>query len=249
MNPAFNRWATAPNGPHYLLLPFENADLFTANLQSYPLNDRIQWRRYLVNGRESLNTIASKVGTTSDTLKRINRLDSGQLHDGKSLVIPIAPKGLNSYLATLDNKKLDATLTKNPKQKLSYTVQDGDTLWGIAQEYNVKMQRIAEWNNMEMDDVLFTGKKLTIWANDGLKDQDLLDALIPTTFAELPKRAITRKVNYRVRSGDSLGTISKRFNVTVQQLRNWNKLSEDSLVTPGQKLTLFVDVTRQSDRI
>jgi membrane-bound lytic murein transglycosylase D len=100
---------------------------------------------------------------------------------------------------------------------------------------------------MDQDDVLIAGKKLVVWTNDGLQDNDLIDALIPTTFAEPPKRSITRRIKYRVRRGDSLAIISQKFRVSVPQLMSWNDgITEDKFLRPGQPLTLFVDVTRQS---
>jgi len=247
LNPAFNRWATPPEGPHYLLVPIENANLFRQNLAAYEPDDRVQWKRHVVKANEALTNIARENGTTTDVLKRINKLDGNKVAAGKSLVIPIAPKGMTRYIASLDKKHLDSNITSNPKQKITHTVSSGDSLWGISQEYNVSMNKLAEWNNMDQDDVLIAGKKLVVWTNDGLQDNDLIDALIPTTFAEPPKRSITRRIKYRVRSGDSLATISQRFRVSVPQLLSWNNgITEDKFLRPGQPLTLFVDVTRQS---
>jgi membrane-bound lytic murein transglycosylase D len=247
LNPAFNRWATPPEGPHYLLVPIENANLFRQNLASYQPDDRVQWKRHVVKENESLLNIAKEHGTTTDILKRINKIDGNKVATGKSLVIPIAPKGMTRYIASLDQKHVDSNITSNPKQKITHTVSAGDSLWGISQEYNVSMNKLAEWNNMDQDDVLIAGKKLVVWTNDGLQDNDLIDALIPTTFAEPPKRSITRQIKYRVRQGDSLATISERFRVSVPQLLSWNDgIKEDKFLRPGQPLTLFVDVTRQS---
>ncbi|HHA19799.1 MAG TPA: LysM domain-containing protein, partial [Methylophaga sp.] len=55
--------------------------------------------------------------------------------------------------------------------------------------------------------------------------------------------------NYRIRSGDSLWKISQKFNVSVAQVREWNGLSERTLLQPGQRLTLYVDVTKQHGSI
>jgi membrane-bound lytic murein transglycosylase D len=154
---------------------------------------------------------------------------------------------MTRYIASLDNKHLDSNITSNPKQKITHTVAAGDSLSAIAQEYNVKLSKLAEWNNMDQDDVLIAGKKLVVWTNDGLQDSDLIDALIPATFAAPPERSITRQIKYRVRQGDSLATISQRFRVSVPQLLSWNDgVKEDKFLRPGQPLTLFVDVTRQS---
>ncbi len=250
LNPAFNRWATPPKGPHYLLVPIENANLFRQNIASYKPDERVQWKRHIVKDNQSLHQIARENGTTTDIIKRINKLASNKVAAGKSIVIPVAPKGMTRYIASLDKKHLDSNITSNPKQKITHTVSSGDSLWGISQEYNVSMNKLAEWNNMDQDDVLMAGKKLVVWTNDGLQDNDLMDALIPTTFAEPPKRSITRQIKYRVRRGDSLATISSKFKVSVPQLMSWNtSIKEGKFLRPGQPITLFVDVTRQSDNI
>jgi membrane-bound lytic murein transglycosylase D len=250
LNPAFNRWATPPKGPHYLLVPIENANLFRQNLAAYHPDDRVHWKRHIVKANQSLHQIAKKNGTSIEILKRINKLDSNKVAAGKNLVIPVAPKGMKRYMASLNQKKLDTNITSNPKQKITHTVTSGDSLWGISEEYNVSMSKLAEWNNMDRDDVLMAGKKLVVWTNDGLQDNDLMDALIPTTFAAPPKRSITRQIKYRVRRGDSLATISNKFNVSVPQLMSWNNtIKKNKFLRPGQPITLFVDVTRQSGNI
>lgn len=250
LNPAFNRWATAPKGPHYLLVPYENADSFRDNLARYKPEERIQWKRHIVQSGESLQKIAETHGTSINVLKKTNKLENETVAAGKSLVIPFAPQGLKRYLASLENKNYDADLTSNPKQKITHTVSSGDTLWGISQEYNVSMNKLANWNNMDQDDVLVAGKKLIVHANSGLQDSDLLDALLPTTFAAPPTRITIRRVKYRVRSGDSLATISQRFKVSLNDLLGWNNsVKAEKQLRPGQYLTLFVDVTRQSDNI
>jgi membrane-bound lytic murein transglycosylase D len=49
-----------------------------------------------------------------------------------------------------------------------------------------------------------------------------------------------------VRSGDSLYLIASRFRITVSDLVRWNSIAKDKILRPGQKLTMYVDVTRQS---
>jgi len=250
LNPAFNRWATAPQGPHHLLVPYENVDLFRENLARYKPEERIQWKRHIVKNGESLQNIAKAYGTSAKMLVKVNKLNNRELATGKNLVIPAAPKKLQRYQASRENKNKNSKLTTSPKQKITHTVSTGDTLWGISQEYNVSMNRLASWNNMDQDDVLIAGKKLVVHTNNRLQDSDLLDALIPATFSAPLTHATTRRVKYRVRSGDSLATISQRFNVTVNQLVNWNNSVEgETHLRPGQYLTLFVDVTRQSENI
>ncbi|MGB5450030.1 MAG: LysM domain-containing protein, partial [Woeseiaceae bacterium] len=56
----------------------------------------------------------------------------------------------------------------------------------------------------------------------------------------------TRKLRYTVRNGDSLYLIASRFRVSIAQLTRWNKIDENKILRPGQKLTMYVDVTAQS---
>lgn len=60
------------------------------------------------------------------------------------------------------------------------------------------------------------------------------------------ERSVVRKVNYRVRQGDSLARIATRFNLSVQDIMRWNTVSASSYIHPGQSLTLFVDVTNNA---
>jgi membrane-bound lytic murein transglycosylase D len=55
-----------------------------------------------------------------------------------------------------------------------------------------------------------------------------------------------RQVTYVVRPGDSLYSISRRFRVSVTDLREWNGVAAEKVIKPGQRLKMFVDVTEQS---
>jgi membrane-bound lytic murein transglycosylase D len=56
----------------------------------------------------------------------------------------------------------------------------------------------------------------------------------------------TRKLKYTVRRGDSLYLIASRFRISVNDLERWNNIDKNNILRPGQKLTMYVDVTRQS---
>ena len=56
----------------------------------------------------------------------------------------------------------------------------------------------------------------------------------------------TRKLRYTVRNGDSLYIIASRFRVSIGDIVRWNKIDRNKYLQPGQKLTMYVDVTAQS---
>ena len=100
---------------------------------------------------------------------------------------------------------------------------------------------------MSPEEFLITGKSLVIWVNPN-EIQPNSGAVVQTRLTAPPKKSTTRRISYRVRRGDSLSVISKKFRVTVKDLRKWNTLEKDA-IKPGQYITLYVDVTRFSERI
>jgi membrane-bound lytic murein transglycosylase D len=157
----------------------------------------------------------------------------------------VASKSLHSYTLSANQRK--KTLQNIPHRgiKLRYIVQPGDTFWDLAQQHRVGVRQLARWNGMAPRDPLTPGQKLVIWSRSGVSSIDSADH---NDVAAPPKRRITTRIGYRVRRGDSLARISQKFKVTINQLKRWNKshLRSDSLLRPGQYLTLFVDVMRQS---
>ena len=250
LNPAFNRWATDPDGPHYLIVPLKNADRFLNNLASLRNEDRIQWQRHQIAEGETLGTIANHFQTTASLLQKINNLDGKQIRAGKSLIIPVATRSLDSYTMTADQRLKALQNRERAGKKIFRVVEKGDTLWELAQEYDVDADSLAAWNGMAPSDPLYVGKKLVIWANsDNEQLINETNTVLPVSFTAPATKATTRKISYRVREGDSLSIISEKFKVTISELREWNSLQDDKFIHPGQQLHLIVDVTRQTENI
>lgn len=231
LNPGFNRWATHPNGSHNVLIPIEKESIYHENIANLPKNARMKWQRYQVKRGDSLITIAKKFHTTTDALKDANSLRRNMIRAGDQLLIPSAHKSLNSYsfsagsrLAKIQNSSRKA---KN-SDKIEYKVRGGDSFWEIARDHKVGIRELAKWNGMAPGDTLKQGQKLVIWGQKKLRQS----------------REVIRKLTYTVRNGDSLARIADKFRVRVQDLIRWNRQkSKSKYLQPGQKLTLYVDVT------
>jgi len=117
-----------------------------------------------------------------------------------------------SELTSGDQKILDSISTT------SYTVRSGDTISGIAQRFNLSMDTVISFNNIQDARTLTVGAVLMIPNSSGLK--------------------------YRVRRGDYLGGIAKKFGVALNDLLDWNNL-ETSVIVPGQEL--FIPSARLSE--
>ncbi|WP_415887934.1 LysM peptidoglycan-binding domain-containing protein [Neptuniibacter sp. QD37_6] len=235
LNPGFNRWATAPEGPHRLLVPVENAEQFTNALKELPSNQRVKWVRHKIQSGDSLIAIANKYKTSVNLIRSTNKISGNNIRAGKTLLIPTASKQASEYVLSQQQRHADRQKTisrTTDRQQKHHTVQSGDSFWSIANRYNVGVRQLARWNSMAPGDPLRVGKKLVIWSK-------------PTqTALNETDRQVIRKVGYKVRQGDSLSVIANKFNVNVADILRWNKINKAKYIRPGQHLTLYVDVTR-----
>ena len=83
------------------------------------------------------------------------------------------------------------------------------------------------------------------WISDSVSSAYNPNRLVAT--GENPNTEDGEKITYRVRSGDALGTIARRHNVTVADLRNWNGLYSN-LIRVGQQLSIYTDSPQQFDQ-
>lgn len=200
---------------------------------------------YIVQKGDTLYSIAAANNTTVDELKRINNLTSNILSTGQLLKVPSAllpestytvKKGdslysiANKYNTTVDELKRINNLTSNilsigqvlklPSDKvsdvekeentISYTVQKGDSLYSIARKYSTTIDKIKDLNNLTTN-LLSIGQVL----------------LIPTDT--------NLETTYTVQKGDSLYSIAKKYDTTVDRLKQLNNL-KSNLLSIGQIL-------------
>lgn len=237
-NPGYNRWSTDPAGPHQLVMPIDVADQFTATLATVPQKDRVRWKRHKVKSGEAISQIADKYNTTVSALRAANNLRGNTIRAGHHLMIPVATKPLSAYSQSADarlEKKQNRTRAGN---KVDHIVRSGESFWTISRKYKVTHRQLAAWNGMAPGDTLSVGKKLVVWTNAAVE-----------TARTSPTAALgntTRKLRYTVRNGDSLYVIARKFRVGIDQIARWNGIDKNKILRPGQKLTMYVDVTAQS---
>lgn len=234
LNPGFNRWATDPNGPHRLVIPVEAAENFTANLAGLPDEKRVTWKRHRIERGETLVQIARRYHTTVALLQKTNELTGHNIRVGDHLLIPVAQRELTAYTLSAPQRDRSRVETRVSQGARTYTVRNGDTLWQIARRHKLTVAQLARMNGLAPRDPLRPGRTLIVG-----KDAR-------TVTASAHPVAPRQKVHYTVRQGDSLARISQRFRVSVADLRSWNNLNTKAYLQPGQRLMLYVDVTRQA---
>lgn len=235
-NPAYNRWTTSPKGPHTLLLPVDAADMFEANLPSVPDSERVRWKRHLIKEGETLSHIAVKYNTTVKHLRTVNKLDKNTIRAGKNLLIPVASRDRSDYTLSASERKKTIQDTEQGKQRITHIVQNGDSFWKIAREYDVDMHKLAKWNGMAVRDPLRAGQNIVIWKQNDPSSIQLSQRKPSDTI---------KSISYTVRNGDSLSRIASRYNVSVNDLHRWNSLN-DKYLQPGQRIKVYIDITEQA---
>ncbi len=235
LNPGYNRWATDPDGPHRAVVPQAAATQLADAITALPSNERMRWVRYRIRNGDSLITIAKRHDTTPGVIQDVNGIKGNTIRAGDYLMIPTATRQLSAYSQSADSRLARTQSKPRASSKLSHTVQAGDSLWSIARRYGVRTRSLAKWNGMAPGDTLSVGRALVVWT-----DQQVSGAPATSPVDR------TRKIHYTVRRGDSLYKIAQRFRVTIDQIKSWNKLAGSKYLQPGQKLTMYVDVTSQS---
>lgn len=233
LNAGFNRWATNPEGPHYLVIPNNKKDIFTAAVNKLPEDERLAWQRYKIKSGDSLGKIAQKFHTSIALIQSVNKIKGSQIRAGQFLLIPVATQALDSYILSEQQRIVKSQNRERAGTKFEYQVKSGDTLWDISRAHKVSSAQIAKWNGMAPKDMIKPGQKLVIWQK------------APSQFnrSNTAEQAVIRNITYKVRKGDSFARIAGKFNVSISDIERWNNLNRKNYLQPGQKLKLSVDIT------
>ncbi|MFQ6611966.1 MAG: LysM peptidoglycan-binding domain-containing protein [Fidelibacterota bacterium] len=159
-NPELRQSAT-PTEPYLLKLPTGKKDLFLANYNALPENERFapQYVVHKVRKGESLWTISKKYRVSIHDLAAVNKIrNRHQIRMGQKLTIPISGTNLAS---------MPAPSALRGYSKFVYQVKKGDTLGHIAENYGTRASSIRKWNGLRYGDYIYPGQKLVLWIKQG----------------------------------------------------------------------------------
>ncbi len=179
-----------------------------------PISDEVTqpevtYKNYVVQKGDSLYLIATKNNTTVDEIKKINNLTSNMLSIGQILKLPS------------EVKQEEITM---------YTVQKGDSLYSIAKKFGMSVDELKSLNNLTSNN-LAIGQQLMIKSTTGDEPINPEEECIGTGYVE-PQYVI-----YTVQRGDSLYTIARKYNTSVDNIKALNNLTSNNL-SIGQQLKI-----------
>jgi LysM repeat protein len=118
-----------------------------------------------------------------------------------------------------------------PAAPAEYTIARGDTISGIAGKFGLDTYEVLKLNNLQPSTLIYPGQKIKL-SGSATSPAPAAPAAAPTA----PATQATGGGSYTVKSGDTLGAIAARHNVSLSDIFSWNGLNMRSVIYPGQKV-------------
>jgi len=226
LNPHLLRMVT-PNDPEFELhLPEGSAERFFAEIADVPPEKWVLWRRHRVETGETLSAIAKKYRITTDAVAAVNSLDAGtDLRIGEKLIIPVTTP------PTSERGKL-----------VRYRVRRGDTLPTIAEQFDITVAELKRWNGLRSDRVA-RGVVLKVYPGGRPAPQNA-QAAAKNKARERQDVTVSaandgQAVVHEVRQGETLWSIARAYQTTVEALRAANRFLVGRQLQAGDQLMIL----------
>ncbi len=241
LNPQLLRMVTPADAEFELRVLEGAADRFFSEMAAIPVEKWVSWRRHRVEEGETLNGIAKKYRTDAKAIAAANRLESGTaLPVGEKLIIPSA-----------------AAAAAGLGKLVRYRVRRGDTVPSVAEQFSVTPAELRRWNNLR-GDRLVRGVSLKIYpgGEPARRATRAKRAAAPETRtpskADSAGTARLESVSQRpqgpagalaaihlVEAGDTLWSIARAYQTTVEALRRANGFLARRQIQPGDQVRIL----------
>lgn len=260
LNNELQKNQTPPKYKNYALrIPMGTKELVASNLDKlHPVTTTIYTTHTVKNG-ETLTTISNLYNISKTTLLKANNLRTAALKKGLHIQIPSTA---TKYVLLKKGERPEDRLAKantGNKQPVLHQMKSGETLAKIAKQYQVPVKTIMQWNKISDLRQVKKGQQIALYLDRPAPatmtgTTQIAKATNPKGPADIPSLETTKKRSiassqppaapknkqqtwYVVKNGDSVWNIAKKFQVSAQDLRQWNKLSSNNLQT-GNKLII-----------
>lgn len=172
LNPSFNKPVILGAANPQILLPFDNAERFQYNLNTYR-GGLSSWTAVTVDSRERVESLAARLNVDPDTLREINRIPKGmRLKAGSTVMIPRTGRHDQDISASLAETAMLAVEPDVPDAK-RIVVRAGrrDTVATVARRYGVTVRQVLAWNKLS-GTKLVSGQSLVLMVRPSVAARD-----------------------------------------------------------------------------
>ena len=200
--------------------------------------------QYRIRGGDNLASIARRFGVSVQDLQAWNGLRGTRIRAGEVLrvVSPLRPASQvprgSVAQTTAPAQPAAPAIAAATAAGQRYRIRRGDNLEGIAQRFRVSVDQLRAWNGLRSSRIT-TGDELYVGPPSGAaaaRPAPNAVASAAPAAARVPAPA-SQQQRYRIRRGDNLMEIARRFNVSIEDLKAWNGL-RNNRITAGEHLTI-----------
>ena len=208
---------------------------------------------YTVVSGDGLYAIARKTGTSIDDLLSLNGLSlNSTIYPGQVLTLSASSESFANEETTSTEEESSSSTQETPSEESAasseqpsiggtYTVVSGDGLYAIARKTGTSIEDLLSLNGLSLNSTIYPGQVLKLSANS---EAATAEESTESTTEETQEEATTPEETtpstnakmYYVHSGDSLYRIAHNHGISLSTLLEWNNLSVDSIIHPGQGL-------------
>lgn len=208
---------------------------------------------YTVVSGDGLYAIARKTGTSIDDLLSLNGLSlNSTIYPGQVLTLSASSESSANEETTSTEEESSSSTQETPSEESAasseqaatggtYTVVSGDGLYAIARKTGTSIEDLLSLNGLSLNSTIYPGQVLNLSANS---EAATAEESTESTTEETQEEATTSEETtpstnakmYYVHSGDSLYRIAHNHGISLITLLEWNHLSVDSIIHPGQGL-------------
>jgi len=198
----------------------------------YPIPDVPYFVKVNVDSQINLADAAKNSSLDSALLKKLNAGFHSWLTDPsepRDVLVPVdAAATFRLQLDSLPKIATQTIPTNTSEQNAYHTVKSGESLWSIAKAENTTVATLTKLNNLNSKSALKPGQKLA------LAEQSLAQ----TVTSEVKTQKAS---SYTIKAGDTLGQIAARYDISVKQIMEWNKIQDETSIRPNQELIVMAE--------
>ena len=197
---------------------------------------------YTVVSGDGLYAIARKTGTSIQDLLSLNGLTlTSTIYPGQVLKLSSSSEVSTTEEATTSTEETNSEETASNEVQTSssagsYTVVSGDSLYAIARKTGTSIQDLLSLNGLNLNSVIHPGQVLQLSnAYESSSTEETVTTTEETASSEETSTSGNAQMYY-VHQGDTLYRIARNNGISLSTLLEWNNLSVDSPIHPGQGL-------------
>ena len=229
LNPELKRWCTPPAVKNYQLnVPFGSGQKVSTLYAQLPVTKRASYHRHQIKSGDTLLALAHKYHIRVADIIALNNITKPRaLKLGTNLILP-----LQHGFTKLPANSQGESYVKSRRR--TYKVRKGDSLWSISNRFDVSQKQLRVWNRLGWSNMIRPGQVLAVSKR----------GVVNVSKVKVKRKpGASKQLIYKVVPGDTLWDIGRQFDVATDEIRRWNKLSQNHILQPGQKLTLNVSAS------